>query len=69
MNPFGRGTFAGKLQVKELRAEKPEVNITQQAREKDRAYKRRFSRVWFRLGLLAVGMPMQFFAFLVYFLK
>ena len=26
------------MQVKELGAEKPEVNITQQAREKDRAY-------------------------------
>ena len=36
--------------VKELGAEKPEVNVTQQAREKDRAYKRSFSRVWFRLG-------------------
>ena len=29
--------------VKELGAEKPEVNVTQQAREKDRAYKRSFS--------------------------
>ena len=46
MNPFERRTFA----VKELGAEKPEVNVTQQAREKDRAYNRSFSRVWFRLG-------------------
>ena len=50
MNPFERRIFAEKLQVKELGAEKPEVNVTQQAREKDRAYKRSFSRVWFRLG-------------------
>ena len=42
MNPFERRTFAEKLQVKELGAEKPEVNISQQAREKDRAYRRSF---------------------------
>ena len=48
LNPFERRTFAEKLQVKELGPDKPEVNINQETREKDKAsYKRSFSRGWF----------------------
>ncbi|CAL8316184.1 unnamed protein product [Arctogadus glacialis] len=39
MNPFER--------TKELGPDKPEVNITQETRKKDKAYKRSFSRGWF----------------------
>ncbi len=47
LNPFERRTLAEKLQVKELRPDKPELNITQQAREKDKSYEWSFSRSWF----------------------
>ncbi|XP_030212392.1 zinc finger MYM-type protein 1 isoform X1 [Gadus morhua] len=65
MNPFEGRTFAEKLQVKELGPDKPEVNITQQSREKDRAYKRSFSRGWFdrKSWLTSCGYANAIFCF------
>ena len=51
--PFERRTLAEKLIVKELGPDKPEVQITQQAREKEKTYKRTFSQRLVRLKSLA----------------
>ena len=47
MYPFEKRTLAEQLSVKELGPDRPEVNFTQQAVEKERTYKRSFSRDWF----------------------
>ena len=69
--PFERRTLAEKLIVKELGPDKPEVQITQQAQEKEKTYREPFAEVSSieKLGELAVGTPMQSFASLAYCLK
>lgn len=47
MYPFARRTTEEKLLVKELGPDKPEINISQQTKEKDKLYKRSFCRSWF----------------------
>ena len=66
LSPFERRTFAEKLQVKELGPDKPEVNINQETREKDKAsYKRSFSRAWFdrKAWLTSCGVANAIFCF------
>lgn len=45
--PFERRTFAEKLLVKQLGPDKPEVKISQPAKEKEKTYTRSFNRGWF----------------------
>jgi hypothetical protein len=63
--PFERRTLAEKLVVKELGPDKPDVNITQQAREKEKTYKRTFSRGWFdrKAWLTSCGYANAIFCF------
>ncbi|KAG1924938.1 zinc finger MYM-type protein [Pimephales promelas] len=63
--PFERRTLAEKLVVKELGPDKPDVNISQQAREKEKTYKRTFSRGWFdrKSWLTSCGYTNALFCF------
>ncbi|KAK0142686.1 Zinc finger MYM-type protein 1 [Merluccius polli] len=63
--PFERRTLAEKLHVKKLGPDKPEVQITQQAREKEKTYKRTFSRGWFdrKAWLTSCGYANAIFCF------
>lgn len=45
--PLERRTFAEKLLVKQLGPDKPEVKISQPAKEKEKTYTRSFNRGWF----------------------
>lgn len=46
MYPFARRTTEEKLLVKELGPDKPEMNISQQTKEKDKLYKQSFCLSW-----------------------
>ena len=45
--PFERRTMQVKLEIKELGPDKPDVNITQKAKDRGREYTRTFSKSWY----------------------
>jgi len=65
MYPFARWTTEEKLLVKNLGPDKPEINISQQIKVKDKCYKQSFCRSWFnrKTWLAGCGAANALFCF------